>query len=90
MDLSEVSHSLVAVEAVVLEYQKRNSFLIILCRISTAQLLDCQGFFQECSTMLLQFSCFYPYGTVKTLNIGTPRLNTVAVLNIKQFNFTMK
>ena len=28
--------------------------------------------------------------TVKTLNIGTPRLNTVAVLNIKQFNFTMK
>ena len=28
--------------------------------------------------------------TVKTLNIGTPRLATVVVLNIKQFNFTMK
>ena len=28
--------------------------------------------------------------TVKTLNIGTPRLTTVVVLNIKQFNFTMK
>ena len=27
--------------------------------------------------------------TVKTLNIGTPRLTTVVVLNIKQFNFTM-
>ena len=32
----------------------------------------------------------YAQSTVKTLNIGTPRLNTVAVLNIKQFNFTMK
>ena len=28
--------------------------------------------------------------TVKTLNIGTPRPATVVVLNIKQFNFTMK
>ena len=28
--------------------------------------------------------------TVKTLNIGTPRLTTVVVLNIKQFNFTMQ
>ena len=28
--------------------------------------------------------------TVKTLNIGTPRPATVGVLNIKQFNFTMK
>ena len=28
--------------------------------------------------------------TVKTLNIGTPTLTTVVVLNIKQFNFTMK
>ena len=28
--------------------------------------------------------------TVKTLNIGTPRPATVAVLNLKQFNFTMK
>ena len=27
---------------------------------------------------------------VKTLNIGTPRPATVAVLNLKQFNFTMK
>ena len=26
--------------------------------------------------------------TVKTLNIGTPRLTTVVVLNIKQFDFT--
>ena len=25
--------------------------------------------------------------TVKTLNIGTPRLTTIVVLNIKQFNF---
>ena len=29
-------------------------------------------------------------GTVKTLNIGTPRPATVVVLNMKQFNFTMK
>ena len=28
--------------------------------------------------------------TVKTLNIGTPRPATIAVLNIKQFNFTTK
>ena len=28
--------------------------------------------------------------TVKTLNIGTPRLTTIVVLNIKQFNFTMQ
>ena len=28
--------------------------------------------------------------TVKTLNIGTPRPATVVVLNIKQFNLTMK
>ena len=28
--------------------------------------------------------------TVKTLNNGTPRPATVVVLNIKQFNFTMK
>ena len=28
--------------------------------------------------------------TVKTLNIGTPRLTTVVFLNIKQFNFTMQ
>ena len=28
--------------------------------------------------------------TVKTLNIGIPRLATVVVLNIKQFYFTMK
>ena len=34
--------------------------------------------------------CLYPGNTVKTLNIGTPRPATVLVLNIKQFNFTMK
>ena len=28
--------------------------------------------------------------TVKTLNIGTPRPATIAALNIKPFNFTMK
>ena len=28
--------------------------------------------------------------TVKTLIVGTPRLTTVVVLNIKQFNFTMQ
>ena len=28
--------------------------------------------------------------TVITLNIGTPRPATVVVLNIKQFNFTLK
>ena len=28
--------------------------------------------------------------TVKTLNIGTPRPATIVVLNLKQFNFTMK
>ena len=28
--------------------------------------------------------------TVKTLNIGTPRPATPVVLNLKQFNFTMK
>ena len=31
-----------------------------------------------------------PWITVKTLNIGTPRPATIVVLNIKQFNFTMK
>ena len=30
------------------------------------------------------------YNTVITLNIGTPRPATVVVLNIKQFNFTLK
>ena len=30
------------------------------------------------------------YITVKSLNIGTPRLTTIVVLNIKQFNFTMQ
>ena len=33
---------------------------------------------------------FITFITVKTLNIGTPRPATVVVLNIKQFNFTMK
>ena len=28
--------------------------------------------------------------TVLTLNIGTPRPATVVVLNLKQFNFTLK
>ena len=28
--------------------------------------------------------------TVKTLKIGTPRLTTVVVFNIKQFDFTMQ
>ena len=28
--------------------------------------------------------------TVKTLKIGTPRLTTVFVVNIKQFDFTMQ
>ena len=28
--------------------------------------------------------------TVITLNIGTPRPATIVVLNIKQFNFTLK
>ena len=28
--------------------------------------------------------------TIITLNIGTPRPATVVVLNIKQFNFTLK
>ena len=32
----------------------------------------------------------YSAVTVKTLNIGTPRPATIVVLNIKQFNFTMK
>ena len=37
------------------------------------------------------FSIFsYCPNTVKTLNIGTPRPATVVVLNIKQFNFTLK
>ena len=35
-------------------------------------------------------SLIFTINTVKTLNIGTPRLTTVVVLNIKQFNFTMK
>ena len=35
-------------------------------------------------------SLLYLVLTVITLNIGTPRTATVVVLNIKQFNFTMK
>ena len=34
--------------------------------------------------------CYHTFITVQTLNIGTPRLTTVVVLNIKQFNFTMQ
>ena len=47
-------------------------------------------------TPITFFHSFYAYSrwvshvTVKTLNIGTPRPTTVVVLNIKQFNFTMK
>ena len=37
--------------------------------------------------LFLNKRCF---NTVKTLNIGTPRPATVVILNIKQFNFTMK
>ena len=37
-----------------------------------------------------QESQIFPRITVKTLNIGTPRLTTIVVLNIKQFNFTMQ
>ena len=36
---------------------------------------------------------YLPYqkeSTIITLNIGTPRPATVVVLNIKQFNFTLK
>ena len=35
-------------------------------------------------------SSFREVGTVRTLNIGTPRLTIIVVLNIKQFNFTMQ
>ena len=35
-------------------------------------------------------SSFREVNTVKTLNIGTPRLTIIVVLNIKQFNFTMQ
>ena len=31
----------------------------------------------------------YVKNTIKTLKIGTPRLTTIVVLNIKQFDFTM-
>ena len=49
-------------------------------------------------TLSRKASLSFPYapifrviiGTVKTLNIGTPKPATVVVLNIKQFNFTMK
>ena len=33
---------------------------------------------------------FFWRSTVITLNIGTPRPATVVVLNMKQFNFTLK
>ena len=38
----------------------------------------------------LRYACLrYSIYTVKTLKIGTPRLTTVAVLNIKQYDFTV-
>ena len=42
------------------------------------------------SAILTDLEYFRKFSTVKTLNIGTPRLTTVVVLNIKQFNFTMQ
>ena len=41
-------------------------------------------------TIIILSVPFSRHFTVKTLNIGTPRLITVVVLNIKQFDFTMK
>ena len=41
-------------------------------------------------TCILHLKISFSKVTVKTLNIGTSRLTTVVVLNIKQFNFTMK
>ena len=39
------------------------------------------------NSIILQNSQLF---TVKTLKIGTPRLTTIVVLNIKQFDFTMQ
>ena len=44
----------------------------------------------EVNVVLPPFPQAVGLGTVKTLNIGTLRPATVVVLNIKQFNFTMK
>ena len=45
----------------------------------------------HCGETLMTKQWIFPlFPTVKTLNIGTPRPATVVVLNIKQFNFTMK
>ena len=42
------------------------------------------------SKLILRYNAKVGFYTIKTLNIGTPRPATVVVLNIKQFNFTMK
>ena len=52
-----------------------------------------QGAFIRAETFIrINTVCVYRdiRNTVKTLNIGTPRLTTVVVLNIKQFDLTMQ
>ena len=77
----------------VFSYDSNKMFQIkkfqIKCRtISLSRLKDEFIKFQIKAVNSLQM--LYCGTTVKTLNIGTPRPATVVVLNIKQFNFTMK
>ena len=52
-------------------------------------LADCLNTLTELDRCIREVNVKTTY-TVKTLNIGTPRLTTVVVQNIKQFNFTMQ
>ena len=59
------------------------------CRLTHVQVRDVSLFQYACPSTC-DFIQLCTCITVKTLNIGTSKLTTVVVLNIKQFNFTMK
>ena len=51
------------------------------------RLTKLQSYFEnKCESNALTRNCF----TLKTLKIGTPRLTTVAIFNLKQYDFTMQ
>ena len=55
--------------------------------VKNAIYLNCKLHPPHLQTCLIQEIWLY---TVKTLKIGTPRLTTIFVVNIKQFDFTMQ
>ena len=66
------------------------SLYVSVCHYSPGHFLSVFPFLDTCILYFENYSTNNYSITVKTLNIGTPRPATVVVLNIKQFNFTMK